>query len=219
MAGGAFFALLDDISVIMDDVAVMSKVALQKTAGIIGDDIAVNAEQASGKHLDPKRELPIVGKIAAGSLVNKAILIPIGLAINVFAPYLMTPLLMCGGAYLSFEGAEKILHALTHKKGEDPHKGTNELGVDRIEDPKAYENKKRRDKNKRIVVRNKRHSFISGHTKAPDNHSTLLRQHFRQVWYGLVQPLRKKETANFIRESLRFFIRFLFYRQSTEPIR
>lgn len=101
-------ALLDDITTILDDVALMTKVAAKKTAGVLGDDLALNAQQVSGVTAD--RELPVVWAVAKGSLVNKLILIPTALVISALAPGLIGPLLMVGGAYLCFEGAEKILH-------------------------------------------------------------------------------------------------------------
>ncbi|MDG1498528.1 MAG: DUF808 domain-containing protein [Planctomycetota bacterium] len=104
----SFFALFDDIATMLDDVATMTKVAVKKTAGVLGDDLALNAEQVTG--VQPDRELPVVWAVAKGSLVNKAILVPSALLISAFAPILITPLLMLGGAYLCFEGAEKLMH-------------------------------------------------------------------------------------------------------------
>lgn len=104
----SFFALFDDIATILDDVATMTKVAVKKTAGVLGDDLALNAEQVTG--VSPDRELPVVWAVAKGSFANKAILIPSALLISAFAPVLITPLLMLGGAYLCFEGAEKLMH-------------------------------------------------------------------------------------------------------------
>lgn len=114
MAVGGLLALLDDLSVLMDDVAAMTKVAATKTAGITGDDLAVNAEVLRG--LDPKRELPIVWAVTKGSLKNKAILIPSALLLAAFAPWAIMPLLIFGGLFLCFEGVEKILHALQARK-------------------------------------------------------------------------------------------------------
>ena len=113
----SLLALLDDIATILDDVAVMSKVAAKKTAGVLGDDLALNAQQVSG--VNPDRELPVVWAVAKGSFVNKAILVPSALAISYFAPWAITPLLMIGGAYLCFEGAEKLAHKFLHSKEED----------------------------------------------------------------------------------------------------
>lgn len=109
MAAGGLLALLDDITALLDDIAVMTKVAAAKAAGITGDDLAVNAEAMIG--IDPKRELPIVWRVAKGSFRNKLILIPAALALSAFADFLITPLLMLGAAYLCFEAAEKVLHA------------------------------------------------------------------------------------------------------------
>ncbi|MBL8360026.1 MAG: DUF808 domain-containing protein [Rubrivivax sp.] len=113
----SLLALLDDITTVLDDVAVLSKVAAKKTAGVLGDDLALNAQQVAGVSAD--RELPVVWAVAKGSLVNKAILVPAALAISAFVPWLVTPLLMVGGAFLCFEGAEKIVHRLLHSKAED----------------------------------------------------------------------------------------------------
>lgn len=116
MAAGSLLALLDDITTILDDVAVLSKVAAKKTAGVLGDDLALNAQQVTGVHAD--RELPVVWAVAKGSMVNKAILVPAALAISAFAPWAVTPLLMIGGAFLCYEGFEKLAHKFLHR-GED----------------------------------------------------------------------------------------------------
>lgn len=108
MAGASLLTLLDDIATILDDVAVMTKIAAKKTAGVLGDDLALNAQQVSG--VKPDRELPVVWAVAKGSFINKAILVPAALLISAFAPWLVTPLMMLGGAYLCFEGLEKVLH-------------------------------------------------------------------------------------------------------------
>lgn len=108
MAGSSFFALIDDIASILDDVSVMTKVAAKKTAGVLGDDLALNAQQVSGVTAD--RELPVVWAVAKGSFKNKAILVPAALLISAFAPWAVTPLLMIGGAFLCFEGFEKLAH-------------------------------------------------------------------------------------------------------------
>jgi uncharacterized protein len=113
----SLLALLDDIATILDDVAVMTKVAAKKTAGVLGDDLALNAQQVSG--VKAERELPVVWAVAKGSAVNKLILVPAALAISYFIPWLITPLLMVGGAYLCFEGFEKIAHKLLHSKEQD----------------------------------------------------------------------------------------------------
>jgi len=108
LAFGSLLALLDDIATILDDVSVMTQVAAKKTAGVLGDDLAVNAEKVLG--VRPERELPVVWAVARGSLLNKVILVPAALLISAFLPSLITPLLVCGGLYLCFEGAEKVLH-------------------------------------------------------------------------------------------------------------
>jgi uncharacterized protein len=113
----SLLALLDDIATILDDVAVLSKVAAKKTAGVLGDDLALNAQQVSG--VASNRELPVVWAVAKGSMLNKAILVPAALAISAFAPWLVTPLLMVGGAFLCFEGFEKLAHRLMHNREED----------------------------------------------------------------------------------------------------
>src|SRR5690606_10331254 len=114
MAGTGLLMLLDDITTIMDDVAAMTKLAGRKTAGVLGDDIALNAEQVSG--VAAKRELPVVWAVAKGSFRNKLILVPLALAISAFLPAAITPLLMLGGIYLCYEGVEKILDSLFHAK-------------------------------------------------------------------------------------------------------
>ena len=108
MAGTSLLALIDDIATLLDDVSVMTKVAAKKTAGVLGDDLALNAQQVTGVKAD--RELPVVWAVAKGSAVNKLILVPAALLISAFLPWLITPLLMLGGLFLCFEGAEKLLH-------------------------------------------------------------------------------------------------------------
>ncbi|MBT9502491.1 MAG: DUF808 domain-containing protein [Burkholderiaceae bacterium] len=117
MMATSLLALLDDIATMLDDVAVMTKVAAKKTAGVLGDDLALNAQQVTGVSAD--RELPVVWAVAKGSFVNKAILVPAALAISYVAPWLVTPLLMVGGAYLCFEGFEKLAHKYLHAPAED----------------------------------------------------------------------------------------------------
>lgn len=112
MAGTSLLALLDDIASVLDDVATLTKVATKKTAGVLGDDLALNAEQVAG--MQAKRELPVVWAVAKGSAVNKAILVPVALALSQFASWSIMPLLMLGGLYLCFEGFEKIAHKLLH---------------------------------------------------------------------------------------------------------
>lgn len=113
----SLLALLDDIATILDDVAVLTKVAAKKTAGVLGDDLALNAQQVAGVRAD--RELPVVWAVCKGSLVNKLILVPAALAISAVAPWLVTPLLMVGGAFLCFEGFEKLAHKFLHRAEDD----------------------------------------------------------------------------------------------------
>lgn len=117
MAGSSLLALIDDISTVLDDVATMTKVAARKTAGVLGDDLALNAQQVTGVRAD--RELPVVWAVAKGSLINKAILVPAALLLSAVAPWLVVPLLMFGGLFLCYEGAEKLLHKLLHRHEDD----------------------------------------------------------------------------------------------------
>ena len=117
--------LLDDIATILDDVAVMSKMAAKKTAGVLGDDLALNAQQVSGVKAD--RELPVVWAVAKGSFVNKLILVPLALLISVVAPWLINPLLMIGGLFLCYEGVEKVIHTIQHKKAKTSEAAEAEL--------------------------------------------------------------------------------------------
>jgi len=117
LAGTSLLALLDDIATVLDDVAVLTKVAAKKTAGVLGDDLALNAEQVCG--IRAERELPVVWAVAKGSFKNKLILVPAALLISAVAPWVITPLLMLGGAYLCFEGFEKVAHKLLHSRAED----------------------------------------------------------------------------------------------------
>jgi predicted DNA repair protein MutK len=112
LAGSSLFALIDDIATLLDDVSLLTKVAAKKTAGVLGDDLALNAQQVSG--VRAQRELPVVWAVAKGSLVNKAILVPVALAISSLVPWLVSPLLMVGGAFLCFEGVEKLAHSWLH---------------------------------------------------------------------------------------------------------
>jgi len=116
----SLLALLDDIATILDDVSVMTKVAAKKTAGVLGDDLALNAQQVSG--VAAARELPVVFAVARGSLANKAILVPAALAISAFAPWAVTPLLMVGGAFLCYEGFEKLAHRWLHRGADEAHR-------------------------------------------------------------------------------------------------
>jgi predicted DNA repair protein MutK len=127
----SLLALIDDIATILDDVALLSKVAAKKTAGVLGDDLALNAQQVAGVSAD--RELPVVWAVGKGSLINKLILVPSALAISMVAPWLVTPLLMVGGAYLCFEGFEKLWHTWSHRKQED--KAHDEALMQALADP------------------------------------------------------------------------------------
>ncbi|WP_136810253.1 DUF808 domain-containing protein [Desulfosediminicola flagellatus] len=126
MTGGVF-AILDDIAMLLDDAAVMSKVAAKKTAGILGDDLAVNAEKATG--FRASRELPVLWAITKGSFVNKLIILPLAFLLSAYAPWLIVPILLLGGAYLSYEGIEKIFHALKHTTHDKP-------AAETVSDPK-----------------------------------------------------------------------------------
>lgn len=116
MAGGSLLALFDDIATVLDDVAAMTKIAAKKTTGVLGDDLALNAEQVAGVRAN--RELPVVWAVALGSMKNKVILVPLALLLNALAPWAVTPLLMLGGAYLCFEGFEKLAHKYLHSAEE-----------------------------------------------------------------------------------------------------
>jgi len=160
MAGSSLLALIDDIATLlddvailtkvaahksvaaMDDVAVLTKIATKKTAGVLGDDLALNAQQVTGVAAD--RELPVVWAVAKGSFVNKAILVPAALVISAFAPWAVTPLLMIGGAFLCFEGFEKLAHKFLHSKAEDDaaHAELAEALVDPNVDLVAFEQDK-----------------------------------------------------------------------------
>ncbi|MBV1789439.1 DUF808 domain-containing protein [Marinobacterium sp. D7] len=129
MAGTSLLALIDDIATLLDDIALMSKMAAKKTAGVLGDDLALNAEQVSGVKAD--RELPVVWAVFKGSVLNKLILVPAALLISAIAPWLITPLLMIGGAYLCFEGFEKVLHSIK------PDKQAHKRELEAVADPKV----------------------------------------------------------------------------------
>ena len=115
---GGIFAVLDDIAVLLDDVAMMSKVAAKKTAGLLGDDLAVNAEKATG--FRASRELPVLWAITKGSFLNKIIILPLAFLLSAYASWLIVPVLLLGGAYLSYEGVEKIYHTIVHKPHAKP---------------------------------------------------------------------------------------------------
>ncbi len=125
MPAGSLLTLLDDIAAILDDVAILTKKAAAKTAGVLGDDLALNAQQVSG--VVSKRELPVVWAVAKGSFVNKLILVPLALLIGTFAPWGITPLLMIGGIYLCFEGVEKLYHAFVHRGKKSEEQAANEI--------------------------------------------------------------------------------------------
>jgi hypothetical protein len=137
MAGSGFFALLDDIATLLDDVSVMTKVAAKKTAGVLGDDLALNAEQVAG--VAAHRELPVVWAVAKGSAINKLILVPSALALSVLTPWAVKPLLMAGGAFLCYEGVEKVLHSLFHGSSGDDSRHHHLHGGSGTEDLVAYE--------------------------------------------------------------------------------
>ncbi|MDW6005298.1 DUF808 domain-containing protein [Vibrio mangrovi] len=127
MAGASLLTLLDDIATLLDDIAVMSKVAAKKTAGVLGDDLALNAQQVSG--VAAEREIPVVWAVAKGSLRNKVILVPIAWGLSQVAPWLIMPLLLIGGLYLCFEGAEKVIEKCSHAPhhaGDDEHEAADE---------------------------------------------------------------------------------------------
>jgi predicted DNA repair protein MutK len=146
LAGSSLLTLLDDIATVLDDVAIMSKVAVKKTAGVLGDDLALNAEQVSGVKAD--RELPVVWAVAKGSLLNKLIIVPAALAISAFAPPLITVLLVIGGLFLCFEGFEKVFHKFfhnskeSHQEQEEAHKKKLEALADESVDLVAFEQEK-----------------------------------------------------------------------------
>lgn len=120
MAGASLFTLLDDIASVLDDVAILTKLAARKTAGVLGDDLALNAQQVTG--VKAVRELPVVWAVAKGSFKNKAILVPAALAISAWLPVLIIPLMMIGGTYLVYEGMEKLAHRFLHSREEDARK-------------------------------------------------------------------------------------------------
>lgn len=142
MAGSSLLVLIDDIAAVLDDVATMTKVAAKKTAGVLGDDLAVNAEKVTGVRAD--RELPVVWAVAKGSFRNKLILVPAALAISLVAPWLITPLLMLGGLYLCYEGFEKVAHSVFHSDAEEEaeHRELVEHLADPEVDLVAYEAEK-----------------------------------------------------------------------------
>ena len=142
MAGVGLLALVDDIASLLDDVSLMTKVAAKKTAGVLGDDLALNAQQVTG--VDPKRELPVVWAVAKGSYLNKLILVPLALVISAVFPIGVTILLMLGGLFLCYEGMEKLAHKwLPHEESDDAHKAKLAAATaDENIDIKAFERKK-----------------------------------------------------------------------------
>ena len=139
MAGSSLLALLDDIATLLDDVAILTKVAAKKTAGVLGDDLALNAEQVTGVRAE--RELPVVWAVFKGSALNKLIMVPIALALSAFMPWIITPLLMLGGAFLCYEGFEKIAHRWLRPAAEDEHESEERLAavIDEQVDMVAFE--------------------------------------------------------------------------------
>lgn len=141
MAGSSLLTLLDDIATLLDDISVMGKLAAKKTAGVLGDDLSLNAQQVTGVRAN--RELPVVWGVAKGSFVNKLILVPLALVISAFAPWAITPLLMLGGAFLCFEGVEKVLESLhSRAKKQSPQERQQRLEAIAAQDPKAFERDK-----------------------------------------------------------------------------
>ncbi|MGY5956527.1 DUF808 domain-containing protein [Kosakonia sp. BK9b] len=141
MAGSSLLTLLDDIATLLDDISVMGKLAAKKTAGVLGDDLSLNAQQVTGVRAN--RELPVVWSVAKGSLLNKVILVPLALLISAFIPWAITPLLMLGGAFLCFEGVEKVLHTLEARKHkEGPEARQQRLTALAAQDPQQFEKDK-----------------------------------------------------------------------------
>jgi hypothetical protein len=141
LAGSSLLTLLDDIATLLDDISVMGKLAAKKTAGVLGDDLSLNAQQVTGVRAN--RELPVVWSVAKGSFINKVILVPLALLISAFLPWAITPLLMLGGAFLCFEGVEKVVHTLhARKHKEDPQARQQRLEAIASQDPLAFERDK-----------------------------------------------------------------------------
>ena len=130
MAASSLLLLIDDIAALLDDVSLMTKAAAKKTAGVLGDDLALNAQQVTG--VKAAREIPVVWAVAKGSFLNKAILVPAALAISAFAPWAVTPLLMLGGAFLCFEGVEKIAHQFLHDPAQSAHRAEQKKASERM---------------------------------------------------------------------------------------
>lgn len=141
LAGSSLLTLLDDIATLLDDISMMGKLAAKKTAGVLGDDLSLNAQQVSGVRAN--RELPVVWQVAKGSAINKLILVPLALIISAFAPWAITPLLMIGGAFLCYEGVEKVVHTLQARKHkETPEERQKRLDDIATQDPMVYEKDK-----------------------------------------------------------------------------
>ena len=142
MAGSSLLLLIDDIAAVLDDVSVMTKLAAKKTAGVLGDDLALNAQQVTGVRAE--REIPVVWAVAKGSFVNKLILVPAALLISAFIPWAVTPLLMLGGAYLCFEGFEKLAHKFLHgaEQRQAEHAALSEAAANPAVDLVAFEKDK-----------------------------------------------------------------------------
>ena len=142
MAGASLLTLLDDIATLLDDVSVMTKVAAKKTAGVLGDDLALNAEQVSG--IRAERELPVAWAVFKGSALNKLIMVPVALFLSAVFPWLITPLLMLGGAFLCYEGFEKVAHKLLHSPEEEAEEHTQRLKAltDRTVDMVQFEKRR-----------------------------------------------------------------------------
>lgn len=141
MAGSSLLTLLDDIATLLDDISVMGKIAAKKTAGVLGDDLSLNAQQVTGVRAN--RELPVVWSVAKGSFLNKVILVPLALLISAFIPWAITPLLMIGGAFLCYEGVEKVLHSFASRKDDEtPQARQQRLEALAAQDPKAFERDK-----------------------------------------------------------------------------
>jgi len=141
LAGSSLLTLLDDIATLLDDISVMGKLAAKKTAGVLGDDLSLNAQQVTGVRAN--RELPVVWSVAKGSLLNKVILVPLALLISAFIPWAVTPLLMIGGAFLCFEGVEKVLHTVEARKHkETPESREQRLNAMAAQDPREFERDK-----------------------------------------------------------------------------
>ena len=139
MAGASLLTLLDDIASLLDDVSVLTKVAAKNTAGVLGDDLALNAEQVTGVRTD--RELPVVWAVFKGSALNKLVMVPVALLLSAFLPWTITPLLMLGGAFLCYEGFEKVAHRLLHSRAEDAaaHRDRLQAVADEKTDMVAFE--------------------------------------------------------------------------------